>query len=167
MNNLVSIIIPVYNTGKYLEECMKSVLSQTYKEIEIILIDDGSTDQSPQICDQYQKEYERVKVIHQPNQGLSAARNRGIEQANGKYLMFVDSDDYFFVFMVETLYFLLSENNADMSMCSFEYVTDRGENSIVYSNPVKNELLSKIEILNKLLEDKSWYYVVAWIKLYN
>jgi len=167
VNNLVSIIIPVYNTGKYLEECMKSVLSQTYKEIEIILIDDGSTDQSPQICDQYQKEYERVKVIHQPNQGLSAARNRGIEQANGKYLMFVDSDDYINVNMVETLYFLLSENNADMSMCSFEYVTDRGENSIVYSNPVKNELLSKIEILNKLLEDKSWYYVVAWNKLYK
>ena len=166
-NELISIIVPIYNVQKYLDRCMKTLLNQTYRNIEIILVDDESPDECPKMCEEYTKIDQRVKVIHKKNGGLGFARNSGLEIAQGKYIIFVDSDDYINVNMVETLYFLLSENNADMSMCSFEYVTDRGENSIVYSNPVKNELLSKIEILNKLLEDKSWYYVVAWNKLYK
>lgn len=167
MDDLISIIVPVYNTSKYLEQCIKSILEQTYKKLEIILVNDGSTDQSPQICEKFRKSDSRITVIHQENQGLSAARNKGIEAATGKYLMFVDSDDYIGKDMVETLYSFLIENNADMSMCSFEYVTDTGDRVDVFNNPVKDEVLSNVESLNKLLEQNSWYYVVAWNKLYK
>ncbi len=93
MTDKISIIVPVYNVEKYLKECIESILSQTYKNIEIILIDDGSTDNSGKICDEYLKKDSRVKVIHKENGGLSDARNTGIEIASGKYIGFVDSDD--------------------------------------------------------------------------
>lgn len=91
---MISVIVPVYNTGKYLKKCIDSILTQTYPELEIILVDDGSTDGSPSICDEYAEDDPRVKVIHQENKGLSAARNAGMRAANGEYLTFVDSDDY-------------------------------------------------------------------------
>ena len=90
-----SIIVPVYNVKDYLGECLDSILSQTYRDFEMILVDDGSTDGSGELCDQYAAQDERIRVIHQSNQGLSAARNNGIARAKGEYLMFVDSDDYF------------------------------------------------------------------------
>lgn len=89
-----SIIIPVYNTEKYLERCLDSVLGQNYKEIEIILINDGSKDNSLKICEKYKKRFSEIVLIDQENQGLGAARNRGIENSNGEYLIFLDSDDY-------------------------------------------------------------------------
>lgn len=91
---LISIIIPVYNTDKYLERCLSSVTNQTYQNIEIIIVDDGSTDKSPTIIKKYVKKDPRVKVINQENSGQGSARNRGIDSANGEYIMFVDSDDY-------------------------------------------------------------------------
>lgn len=90
----VSIIIPVYNTEKYLEECIESVITQTYKDLEIILVDDGATDSSPEICEYYAKKDSRIQVIHKENGGLSDARNTGIRNCNGDYVMFLDSDDY-------------------------------------------------------------------------
>lgn len=91
---LISVIIPVYNVEKYLRRCLDSVIAQTYQKLEIICVDDGSIDDSGKICDQYAVRDARIKVIHQENQGLSAARNRGIDAADGEYIAFVDSDDY-------------------------------------------------------------------------
>ena len=91
---LISVIVPVYRVEKYLERCVKSILSQTYKNLEVILVDDGSPDQCPAICDACAEKDARVKVIHQENKGLSGARNAGIDAASGEYLAFVDSDDY-------------------------------------------------------------------------
>ena len=92
--NKISIIIPVYNVEMYLEKCLESVLNQTYKNLEVILVDDGSTDKSGLICDEYQKNDSRIRVVHQDNQGLAAARNTGLQYVSGEYFSFVDSDDY-------------------------------------------------------------------------
>ena len=97
MNPKISIVIPVYNTEKYLEKCISSVLSSTLKDVEVILIDDGSTDDSPRICDDFAQKDNRIIVLHQPNQGLSVARNIGIDNAKGEWLAFVDSDSIFTV----------------------------------------------------------------------
>ena len=90
----VSIVVPIYNVEKYLEQCVDSIINQTLKEIEIILVDDGSPDNCPQMCDEYAKKDSRIKVVHKKNGGLSSARNAGIEVATGDYIGFVDSDDY-------------------------------------------------------------------------
>jgi glycosyltransferase involved in cell wall biosynthesis len=92
--SLFSIIIPVYKVEKYLDECVQSVLSQSFTDYECILVDDGSPDNCPQICDEYAKKYEQIKIIHKENGGLSDARNVGILQASGEYIVFLDSDDY-------------------------------------------------------------------------
>ena len=100
---LISVIVPVYNVEKYLDECVNSILDQTYSNIEILLIDDGSTDNSPNICDFYEKQDNRVRVIHQQNGGLSLARNIGIEKSQGDFIVFVDSDDYISTDMLEVM----------------------------------------------------------------
>ena len=111
---LITIIIPVYNTEKYLKKCVMSIVNQTYKNLEIILIDDGSTDSSPMICDTLAEKDNRITVIHQANGGLSSARNTGLDNMHGDYVMFVDSDDYTDTNMIE---FLLNQiGNADISM---------------------------------------------------
>lgn len=108
-----SVIIPIYNTEKYLDECIQSVLNQTQKEIEIILVDDGSTDYSSEIVDQYEKEYENIIVIHQDNQKLGAARNNGYRIARGKYVYFLDSDDYIAEDLFEKCYACAEEKELD------------------------------------------------------
>lgn len=90
----LSIILPIYNVEKYLDRCMKSILKQSFKDYEIILVDDGSTDSSPILCDKYGKQLNKVKVLHKSNGGLSSARNAGLELAKGKYIFWLDSDDY-------------------------------------------------------------------------
>lgn len=112
---LISIIIPVYNVEKYLEECVDSVINQTYTNLEIILVDDGSTDSSPDICDDYGSKDVRIKVIHRTNGGLSAARNSGIETAQGEYISFLDSDDYIADNTIEFLYNAIVTHNADIA----------------------------------------------------
>ena len=99
----ISIIIPVYNVEKYLRECLDSILAQSYKDFEIILVDDGSTDSSGNICDEYSMKYENIKVLHKNNNGLSSARNAGLDIAQGEYILFIDSDDVVSPVMLETL----------------------------------------------------------------
>jgi len=113
----ISIIVPVYNVEKYLEKCLDSILSQTFTDFEMLLIDDGSSDYSGKICDEYASRDERVIVIHQKNQGLGAARNTGIANARGEYIGFIDSDDYIEADMYEILYNNLLKEDADMSLC--------------------------------------------------
>ncbi len=119
MNSMVTIIVPVYNAEKYLCKCVDSLLSQTLKHVEIILVDDGSTDSSVQICDKYASVDMRVKVLHQQNQGVSVARNNGIKLATGEYIGFVDADDYVEVDMYEKMLESIEKNNADIVICTF------------------------------------------------
>lgn len=119
MNPKVSIIVPVYNVEKYLDRCMESLLNQTLKEIEIILVDDGSPDNCPQMCDDYAKKDSRVKVVHKANAGLGYARNSGLDVATGEYVAFVDSDDYVELDMYEQLYEASLNYQVQMVLCGF------------------------------------------------
>lgn len=119
MSVKVSIIIPVYNVEKYLERCMKSVVNQTLKDIEIILVDDESPDSSSRMCDFYAKQDSRIKVIHKKNGGLGFARNSGIEIATGEYIAYLDSDDFIDSNMYETLYYRAKAHNADTCFCGY------------------------------------------------
>ena len=125
MKELVSIIVPVYNLEKYIEKCVRSLLQQTYTNVEIILVDDGSRDESGEICDRLASEDSRIKVIHKENGGLSSARNCGIENATGEYIMFVDGDDFISELMVEKLYVALKDNCADISVCCFKNIYEK------------------------------------------
>lgn len=132
MNNLdlLSIIVPVYNAECYLERCLNSILNQTYKNLEIILIDDGSTDNSPFICDKYASLDNRIKVIHQNNEGQGNARRKGIKLSKGNYIAFVDNDDYIRPNMYETMIDLIKKNKVDICVCLWNYETDDGYQSV-------------------------------------
>ena len=117
---LVSIIVPVYQVIDYVEECVESLLRQTYTNLEILLVDDGSTDGSGEICDEFARRDNRVSVIHQENQGLSAARNAGLDRAMGEYVAFVDSDDAVLPDFIETLYDMADRYQADIAACAYE-----------------------------------------------
>ena len=116
-NDLISVVVPIYKVEKYLNNCIKSILIQTYENLEIILVDDGSPDSCPQICDALAKQDNRIKVIHKKNGGLSDARNAGLEISKGKYITFVDSDDFISNDMIETLYNMCIKFQADFAMC--------------------------------------------------
>ena len=117
MDCKISIIVPVYKVERYLENCIESIINQTFKDFELILVDDGSPDRCGLICDNYAKKDERIKVIHKKNEGLSAARNSGIQIAKGEYIAFVDSDDCINKNMYETLYDTAIENKSDIVVC--------------------------------------------------
>lgn len=116
---LISVIVPVYNVAPYLDECLESICSQTYKNLEVILIDDGSTDESGKTCDHWREKDPRIRVIHQQNAGVSCARNTGLEVCTGDLISFVDSDDWLDLRMFEKLVRCLRENGADGAMCGF------------------------------------------------
>ncbi|HHX70707.1 MAG TPA: glycosyltransferase, partial [Gallicola sp.] len=113
----ISVIVPVYNVEKYIDRCINSLVNQTYPNLEIILVDDGSLDNSGEICDAYAKRYSNIKVIHKDNGGQSSARNEGLRVATGEYIGFVDSDDWILPDMYEHLYKILNEFNCELSMC--------------------------------------------------
>ncbi|MCR4635495.1 MAG: glycosyltransferase [Butyrivibrio sp.] len=163
---LVSIIVPVYNVKPYLERCVNSIMNQTYTYLEIILVDDGSTDGSKELCDELKCRDDRIIVIHQNNQGLSAARNTGIEVARGQYLCFVDSDDYVNPEYVKYLYNMCMENGADIGICG-HYITEEDNyyNKIDFSKTI--EVYSKKEIFDKFYSDMHGSIVIAWNKLYK
>lgn len=163
---LISVIVPVYRVEEYLERCVESILFQTYENLEVILVDDGSPDRCPAICDAYAGKDARVKVIHQENKGLSGARNAGIELAKGEYLAFVDSDDYVSPHFIEGLYQLLQETGCAIGQCRFSYVkgeelTEEGDSAFcIYRGESLMEQLYGPE-------EKATYFVVAWNKLYR
>ncbi|MDU4862754.1 MAG: glycosyltransferase [Terrisporobacter othiniensis] len=132
----ISVVVPIYNTQEYLVRCIESVLNQTFKDIEIILVNDGSTDESGIICNQYSEKYKNVKVIHKLNGGLSDARNEGIKVATGDYIGFVDSDDIIEKEMYKVLYSLCIQYNADISTCLFESIEYGKKSNKTYSNKV-------------------------------
>lgn len=162
--DLISVIIPVYNVEKYLKNCLDSVINQTYKNIEIILVDDGSTDDCPNICDEYALKDTKIKVIHKQNGGLSDARNVGIEQARGKYITFIDSDDDVETEYVEYLYNLLITNNTKMSIAAHTVVSKK--NKINYGIGYLDKVLTTEECLDRMLCEKG-FFISACAKLYS
>ena len=123
MKPVISVIIPVYNVEKYIRQCVDSVLEQSYKDFELILVDDGSPDNCPRICDEYARKDSRVHVIHQMNSGVSAARNKGIEHAKGEWISFIDSDDWVDIDYLEK--FELDKDDADLIIQGLEYYDNR------------------------------------------
>ena len=163
-NDLISIIIPVYKVEKYLEKCIESVLKQTYTNLQIILVDDGSPDNCGKICDEYAKKDSRIEVIHKANGGLSDARNVGISKAKGRYIGFVDSDDYIKEDMYEILLNLIKKYDADVSICNLYDVIDGNECIRNKENGIRE--YSRLDILKEVLLDKN-IQSYAWNKLYE
>ena len=161
---LISIIVPVYNVEKYLDDCVKSLVKQTYQNIEIILVDDGSKDKSGKHCDKWLKKDNRIKVYHKENGGLSDARNYGLKKCNGEYVTFIDSDDDVTPDYVEYLYNLCLNYKTDISICSYNNVIDNKiiDNGVDY----KEEKLSCKECLKRLLCEQG-FTVSACAKLFK
>ena len=131
---LISILVPVHNTQKYLEACLTSIKNQTYNNLEIICIDDCSTDSSYEILKEYERKDNRIKVIHKANAGVGEARNSGLDVATGDYIGFVDSDDFIDENFYEKMLNSIIENNADLCMCGYKYIYDNGEKIYIEKN---------------------------------
>ncbi len=161
----VSVVVPVYNVEKYLKRCLDSLVNQTLKDIEIIIVNDGSLDNSPKICEEYKRKYSNIKYISQENQGLSAARNAGIEIAIGDYIGFVDSDDFVKEDMFSFLYNNAIENNVEISCCGHETYYDDNTTKLNTKKGIK-KLYSKEEALDYFLLQE-YFDVVTWNKIYK
>lgn len=167
METAISVIVPIYRVEKYLPACIDSILNQTFTDFELILVDDGSPDRCPEICDETAKRDARVRVIHQANAGLSAARNAGIEAAHGAWLSFVDSDDYIAPHFCEKLYQTAQRTNADCVMCSVQNVDESGKLIDSALMRVADEVKTGREVLRKIGRDDVTPYLTAWNKLYR
>lgn len=170
----VSVIIPIYNDEKYLEQCLDSVIKQTYKNLEIILVDDGSTDRTPEICEQYRENDSRIRVLHKKNGGVGSSRNAGLAMATGDYVLFVDDDDFIYPEETETLYKLLKKNDADVAVGNFQ--------DYIVKDNVYRYWLNDSQYFEKNYSIQDWFqfeyyksdyfnmtevFVVPWVKLYK
>lgn len=166
---MISVIVPVYNVEKYLKRCVDSILEQSYRDFELILVDDGSTDESGTICDKLKERDERIRVIHQKNGGLSAARNRGLAEATGDYFTLIDSDDFIDKSFLETLYENAEKYKADVSVCGYR---------LVWEDPGKNKkkqdcerdevkLYTGKEAVHEIVSKSRTCMITAWGKLYH
>ena len=156
-NDLISVIVPVYNVEKYLDRCVESIVSQTYKNLEIILIDDGSPDNCPQMCDDWAKKDSRIKVIHKENGGVSSARNCGLDEAKGEYISFVDSDDV----IHSQFYEIMAKNIGDADIIYCEYKNFTNEISFDEADNFEIEVNKRNDVF---LNPKFSFYIV-WNKL--
>ena len=166
MKPKVSVIIPTYNVERQLPRCVDSIINQSLREIEIILVDDGSPDKCPQICDEYKERDSRIKVIHKTNGGLSDARNAGLNLATGEYILFLDSDDWIDEIMLERLYYRASTDFSDVVVCS--YIIDYSNNNF----SIKKELSTFVRYTDNIAEaiynlDLDGMFNVVWNKLYR
>ena len=162
MEKKVSVIIPVYNVEEYLQECLDSMLDQTYKHLEIILIDDGSQDRCPYICDQYATKDDRIKVIHKKNGGAASARNLGLEIASGEYISFVDSDDYVDKYYIQNLTEQLENTKSDIAVCS--YVSVSSDKKIPEILEKTGDYIGRDYLLQFLTD---WRCGLIWNKLFS
>lgn len=169
---LISVIVPVYKVEAYLRQCLDSILASTYSNLEVIVVDDGSPDECPRICDEYAEKDSRVQVIHQENQGLVAARNAGLALAKGEYVGFVDSDDYISPIMYSELVMAIEKTQADMVACEHCYDETQlvcgdadGEREYIYMNSFDDQLawLTNAPSVRKL----TWTCCYVWNKLYR
>ena len=165
MNELISVIIPVYKVEAYLTPCVESVLAQTYENFEIILVDDGSPDSCPRMCDEFAARDSRIRVIHKENGGLSSARNAGIDAAKGRYLAFLDSDDLWTPVFLERLYRAIGETGAELAVCLIRRF--RGDPPRELPNAVPTEVLTRREAFECFFNLRNENMVVAPNKLYR
>lgn len=161
----ISIIIPVYNVEAYVDECIDSVIHQTYPNLEIIIVDDGSKDQSGRKCDEWAKRDERIRVVHQKNGGLSDARNTGMSVATGKYIGFVDADDVIFPDMYAKLYRILQEGHAQISCCDCKKAISFDLEKEQASEKISVKQMNTIEAMKALILEE--IQVTVWNKLYS
>ena len=167
MNQLISVVVPIYNVELYLERCIRSIIAQTYDNLEIILVDDGSSDRCGEICDHFAQEDLRIKVYHIPNSGASAARNYCVERSQGTYITFIDSDDYISPDYVAYLFDLLVECDADISCCCFnQTMTDTTAFDMNSAMP-RERLFTGKEACRELLGDYYDILVTVWGKLFK
>lgn len=165
MDSLISVIVPIYNVEKYLERCVESIINQTYKNLEIILVDDGSPDNCPQMCDDYAKKDSRIKVVHKKNGGLSDARNAGMKVATGEYVSFIDSDDYISLDFYETLLQTMVDNDSDIVECGVVKFYEN-EKFDEYSDDQMIKNFNTVDGLEELINENSFHQYV-WNKLYK
>ena len=164
-DDLISVIVPVYKVEEYLDRCVNSIVNQTYKNLEIILIDDGSPDNCPEMCDEWAKKDQRIKVIHKQNGGLSDARNAGMEIATGEYIGFVDSDDWIAPEMYEKLIVAMKKDSCDIEACCVEMVWENGSDNRLLTQKQSCVLTSEEAQLALLKE--SLLKQPVWYKLYK
>lgn len=164
MNDLISVIVPVYKVEPYLDKCISSIVNQTYKNLEVILVDDGSPDNCPSMCDAWAEKDSRIRVIHKTNGGLSDARNAGLAVATGSLISFIDSDDWiepeFFVCLFEAM----AECNADVAECATQFVDENGRT--LRTRKVATENIGRLAALRRLVLEDGVYQTV-WDKLYR
>ena len=163
---LISIIVPVYQVEKYVDKCVNSLVSQTYQNIEIFLVDDGSPDKSGQICDGYAEQYPFIHVIHQENAGQAAARNRAAKMANGEFISFVDSDDFVETDYIEYLFYLLRKYQADISIGGSRYIFEGNDPKGRTAESEEDELLTVTEALRRINYNQGCG-ATAWVKLFK
>lgn len=166
---LISVIVPIYCVEAYLPRCLESICGQTWPQLEILLVDDGSPDLCGQICEAYAERDDRIFVIHKANGGLSEARNAGLARAHGDWVCFIDSDDFIAVDMLETLYRRCVQEGSDMAVCDLVYVDERGRALPEYNRDIviADERLTVQQAWDKLCAYKHWYYVMVQNKLYR
>lgn len=170
-SNLVSVIVPVYNSASYLPRCIDSILNQSYRGIEVILIDDGSTDKSAEICDDYARGDTRVRVVHTPNRGVSSARNAGINSSRGSFILFVDSDDFIETFAVHALIDGYNQSHADLVVGAFNKVRNGSAISQIRDFG-QNQLLARAGLIEYTLEylqnpRQRQLLMSSWAKLFR
>lgn len=166
MHELISVVVPIYNVESFLPTCIDSIINQTYKNLEIILCDDGATDSCAEICDEYAAKDNRIRVIHKKNGGLSDARNAGIDIARGRYITFIDSDDYIEIDMIEYLYKIMLKHNADMVSCQRQTVDEVGNIIKKRKNYQDSIYQGNNNCMKAFLADYNMD-TVAWGKLYK
>ena len=170
---LISVIVSIYNIADYLNRAIESIIRQTYKNLEIILVNDGSEDDSLEVCQSYAKNDKRIVIIDKINEGLSSARNAGINLAKGEYLFFLDGDDFVHLQIIESLYISSQYNNADISICKF--ITTNVEEKLLWKNEInKKQIINKMKVNTQteaidqlLLGDKYVEFTVVWNKLFR
>lgn len=162
---LISVIVPIYNVEKYLDRCVESIINQTYKNLEIILVDDGSPDNCPKLCDEYAQKDNRIKAVHKENGGMSDARNAGMAVASGEFICFVDSDDYIELNMLSDLYDCIVSDNSDVASGGANWV-DESDNVIRKDCVEQHCVLNDKEAMIELLHDRKLKQYV-WNKLYK
>lgn len=163
---LISVVIPVYNAEKYLRQCVDSVLKQTYKNYEIILVNDGSSDSSGEICDNYASQYDFIKTIHKTNGGASTARNKGVKVAEGKYIFFLDSDDWITEDALEKLAVAADKENADLVFCEAKAIDDESNVALKGNYEYKHhyEAGNAYQIMDDMMKNKE-FHVAIWMLL--
>lgn len=170
---LITVIVPVYNVEKYLRQCLESIVQQSYKNIEVIMVDDGSTDESGAVCEEYASSYKNFFVLHQKNAGLGMARNGGLQKAKGKYVMFLDSDDYIDPDHIEVLYTHIKEKQADVCKGGFRKVKDNG--TVTFERKYSNEFFEGKDVAERFLprligsapDKKDSFEMSVWSSLYK